>query len=68
MIVRVETIRKTNHYIVVDEIGKYIGKIDELSFIDTFLDKDPFEEDEYLWYHVNKQLLFLKIQENERNI
>jgi len=67
MIVRVETIRKTNQYIVVDEIGKYIGKIDELSFIDTFLDKDPFEEDEYTWYYVDKQLLFLKIQENENS-
>lgn len=67
MIIRFEKIRKTNRYIVVDELDKYLGEIDELSFTDVILDKDPFEENEYTWYYADKQLLFLKIQENENS-
>lgn len=68
MIVRFEEIRKTNRFLVVDELDKYLGEINELSFSDVLLDKDPFEEDSYTWHYADKQLLFLKIQENERNI
>ena len=67
MIIRFEKIRKTNRYIVVDELDKYLGEIDELSFTDVILDKDPFEENEYTWYYADKQLLFLKTQENENS-
>lgn len=58
MVVRLEKIRKSQAVLVIDENSKYIGQIDNIDFfIDCIEDRDPFEEDGYTWYFVNKECL-----------
>jgi hypothetical protein len=58
MIVRIESIRRTETVLVIEETGKYLGQMESVNFFaDCLEDKDPFEEDEYLWYFVDKECL-----------
>jgi len=57
MLVRLEKIRKTNSSLVIDEVGKLLGKIREDLFIDCILDRDLLEEDEYYYFWVDKHKL-----------
>lgn len=57
MIVRLEKIRKTNSSLVIDEVGRLLGKIREDLFIDCMENKDILIEDDYTYFYVNKNIL-----------
>ena len=61
MLVRLESIKKSRHVLVIDELGKYLGSVEELDF---FLEcanvhLEPIEEDGYIFFHVDKDCLKL---------
>lgn len=60
MIVRVEILRD-NQYLVVDEISRVLGTIDQEDFEDCLEDRASFEEYEETWHYVNKECLKLKL-------
>lgn len=60
MIVRLENSRD-GFYLVVDEIDRFIGKIDMYDFLECVIDDSQFTEDNYTYYSVNKAELMLKI-------
>jgi hypothetical protein len=60
MIVRIEILRD-DKYLVVDEISRVLGTIDQEDFEDCLEDRDSFEEDEETWHYVNKECLELKL-------
>lgn len=64
MIVRLENVRNSNQVLVIDELNRYIGYIEELDFfLDcTKVQLEPFEEDGYIYFHVDKNCLNLKIK------
>ena len=59
MLIRMETIRNSNEVLVIDELGKYIGALENehvfYNCINT--DLEPLEEDGYVFYHTNKNEL-----------
>ena len=56
MIVRVEEVRNTDTVLVVDELSRYLGKMFFSDFADCIVkDSEPIEEDNYLFWHVNKE-------------
>jgi hypothetical protein len=57
MIVRLEKTKNKELSLVIDENSKYLGKIYDEDFIHCMEDRDPFEEDDYLWFFVNKYCL-----------
>lgn len=59
MIVRVENIKNSDILLVIDELGRYIGTVTgEDFFTDCIIkDKEEFEEDDYLFFHVDKKCL-----------
>lgn len=62
MLVRIENIRGTNSYLVIDEIDRYLGYCEDLQ---DFFDCTPVESktitlDDYEYYTANKEQL-LKI-------
>lgn len=61
MIVRLEKVKSPHKELVVDENGKVIGEIDKEDFITCMLDEEPFEEDGYRYFYVNKGLLMESI-------
>ena len=59
MYIRLEAIRKTSTVLVVSEIGKYLGEVDEEElFIECInIDLEPLIEDDYIFYLVDKNCL-----------
>jgi hypothetical protein len=63
MIVRIEQIRNTDIVLVIDEVSKYIGKMHFADFAECILpDTEPIEEDEYLFWRVDKNMLNKKLE------
>jgi GTP-binding protein EngB required for normal cell division len=60
MLIRLETIYKSKQVILVDEIGKYIGTLENIEqFLECVdLDKEPLEEDDYVFYFVEDNCIF----------
>lgn len=58
MLVRFEEIKDSDIVLVVDELGKYLGKTRIDMLYDCIIDdKEPIEEDEYTFWFVNKDEL-----------
>ena len=63
MIVRFEEVRNTDTILIIDELSRYIGTMYFSDFSECIIDKtEPFEEDNYLFWHVNKDILNLKLK------
>lgn len=60
MLIRLETIYKSKQVILVDEIGKYVGTLENIEqFLECVdLDKEPLEEDGYVFYFVEDNCIF----------
>lgn len=58
MLVRTEFIRNSSNLLVVDELDKYLGEITQSDFIEAMEDRDSIKIDDYIFYHVDKFLLF----------
>jgi hypothetical protein len=58
MIVRIEEIRGTDTVLVVDEVGKYLGKCFYADFAECVLeDEEPFNEDDEVYWYVESDML-----------
>ena len=59
MFVRLERIQKSQEIIIVDEIDRVIGTVKEVDFFFNCVDteKEPLEEDDYLFYCVDYNCL-----------
>jgi|GEM_PF-6158635 len=59
MLIRMETIRNSNEVLVIDELGKYIGALENEDVFYNCINTDlePFEEDGYVFYHTDKNEL-----------
>lgn len=59
MLVRLESIKNSEQVLVIDEIGRFLGEINEFEFfMDCMLDEeDILEEDDYVYYVVDKECL-----------
>jgi hypothetical protein len=58
MVVRIESIKGTETVLIIEETGKYLGQMESINFfVECLDDRDPFEEDKYLWYFVDKKCL-----------
>lgn len=64
MLVRLEPVRKSQSVLVIDELGRYLGCIEELEFFIecSSVDLEPIEEDGYIYFHVDKDCLNLKMK------
>ena len=63
MVVRFEEVRNTDTILIIDELSRYMGKMYLSDFPECVIDKtEPFEEDNYLFWHVDKNIInkFLK--------
>ena len=60
MYLRVEQIQKSKQIILVDEVGKYLGTLKNIEqFLECVdLDKEPLEEDGYVFYFVEDNCVF----------
>jgi len=59
MLVRLESVKNSEQVLVIDEIGRFLGEINEVEFfLDCILDdEDILEEDDYVYYKVDKECL-----------
>jgi hypothetical protein len=58
MIVRIEEIRGTDTVLVVDEVGKYLGKCFYADFGECLArDEEPFGEDDEVYWYVDGVML-----------
>lgn len=65
MIVRIEEVRGTDTVLVVDEVGKYLGRCFYSDFSECVAeDAEPFEEDCEIYWYVDGNMLnkFLNIK------
>lgn len=44
--------------LVISEVDVFLGQCEINSFVDCIEDRDTFEEDDFIWYYVNKEKLF----------
>ncbi len=60
MYIRIERIQKSKQIILVDEVGKYLGMLKNIEqFLECVdLDKEPLEEDGYVFYFVEDNCIF----------
>ena len=59
MLVRTESVVNSSTILIIDEIGRYIGQIEEWEFFlecVTYI-KDPIEEEGYTFFFVNEKCL-----------
>ncbi len=69
MLVRYEEIRNTDDILVIDECNRYLGECFLFDFVDAIdRDRDPIEENEYLYFFVDKEKLNLCFQSFSREI
>jgi hypothetical protein len=59
MYIRLERLRKTESVLLIDEIGRYKGQVDELElFMECIREDIPaLEEDGYVYHFVDKECL-----------
>ena len=59
MYIRLERLRKTDSVLLIDEIGRYRGQVDELElFMECIREDIPvLEEDGYVFHFVDKKCL-----------
>lgn len=58
MVVRLEEVRNSDTILVIDENNKYLGTMFYSDFADCIdSTKNEFEEDEYLYWFVDKEIL-----------
>ena len=59
MFVRLEKLQKSNSVLIIDEVGKFIGEIDETEFILNCMSTtvEPIKEDDYVYVFVDKECL-----------
>lgn len=57
MICRYENTRYDT-ILVIDECEKFLGETTVDKFVDAMEERDSFQEQEYDWFHVNKNKLF----------
>lgn len=59
MYIRLERLRKTDSVLLIDEIGRYRGQVDELElFMECIREDIPvLEEDGYVYHFVDKKCL-----------
>lgn len=64
MLIRIENVRNSKTVLVIDELGKYLGSVEELDFFleCTNVDLEPIEEDGYVFFYVDKNCLMLKLE------
>ena len=60
MVVRIEK-TKNNQYLVIDELEKYIGRVNSYDFAECLEDRESFQEDLDTFYYVNKFCLMSKL-------
>lgn len=59
MLVRIEKIKKSTNLLVISELNKFLGEITNDSFIECWdSDVELIEEDEYMFYTIDKNILF----------
>jgi hypothetical protein len=57
MYIRLEEVRGTDMVLVIDEIGRYLGKCFFADIVDIMVDEEPLEELEYTYFKVSKPQL-----------
>ena len=61
MIVRIESIRNSDSLLVISETDKYLGQLESIEhFTNCLEDREPFEEDEYIWHYIKNDCLCLE--------
>ena len=60
MYIKIEKIQKSSQIILVDEVGKYLGMLENIEqFLDCVdLNKEPLEEDGYVFHYVKDNCVF----------
>jgi len=60
MYIKIEKIQKSSQIILVDEVGKYLGMLENIEqFLECVdLNKEPLEEDGYVFYYVEDNCVF----------
>ena len=60
MYIKIEKIQKSSQIILVDEVGKYLGMLENIEqFLECVdLDREPLEEDGYVFYFVEDNCVF----------
>ena len=60
MYIKIEKIYKSKQVILVDEIGKYLGMLENIEqFLECVdLEREPLEEDGYVFYFVEDNCIF----------
>lgn len=65
MIVRIEDVRNSSQVLVISELDKYLGYLEDVEFFleCTNVKLEPIEEDGYVYFHVDKNCLkkYLKL-------
>ena len=60
MLIRYEKTTEHDIVLVIDEVDKFLGKIDLFDLVDCIdREKEPLNEDEYLYWFVDKEKLNL---------
>lgn len=59
MIVRIEKVRNSEVVLIIDELGRYVGSVENLEdFLGcTRLNREPFCEDDYTYFYVMEECL-----------
>ena len=68
MLVRIETIKDSERVLLVDELGKFLGEMEDIEFfVECILThREPIEEDGYVFYYVSQGCVELKLNGNDR--
>ncbi len=55
MLVRIETIKDSERVLIVDELGKFLGEMEDIEFFVECISthREPIEEDGYVFYYVS---------------